>query len=141
MTLHNSVVFLELASFNTLNEAYLAKNQLEIEGIRCFLENESINLLYANALGSVKLKVPASEFEKAYLILNPKKAKPLEIDAPSFFLCPTCGQLNENFQPVQTESGLLERIAHFLGLSKPKIVCKHCKDTFTQVELLHQEKP
>ncbi len=62
-----------IKQYNQIMEAHIIKSKLEAEGINCFLQDESlvsINWLYANAIGGVKLQVCASDVEKAIKIIN-----------------------------------------------------------------------
>lgn len=48
-----------IATFNTVNEAYVVKARLESEGIPCRLLDVNINtLIPTNTFGGVKLQVP-----------------------------------------------------------------------------------
>ena len=56
----------DIAEFNTVNEAYLLKARLESEGIRVFLQNENMNtLLFGASFASVKLQVRLSDSFRA----------------------------------------------------------------------------
>lgn len=61
-----------VATFNTVEEAALARNRLDEEGIKTFLENENTVQLFwhmGNALGGVKLQVADTEADAARAIL------------------------------------------------------------------------
>lgn len=62
-----------IASYSNPIEANLHKAKLEAHGITCFLMDEnmvSIVPFYSLAIGNIKLKVPASESDKAVTILS-----------------------------------------------------------------------
>jgi hypothetical protein len=66
-----------LATFGTVEEAYLAKNFLEAEGIRTFLSDEATvgNLWHlGNAFGGVKLCVSDADLEQAERVLDRQDA-------------------------------------------------------------------
>lgn len=67
-----------IGRFSQPLEAWLAKTKLESEGIECFLMDEHIvtmNWLYSNAVGGVKLKVREEDAEKAKRILSGKSSR------------------------------------------------------------------
>lgn len=64
---------LPVATFVRPSEATAAKTALEAEGIRCFLKDENIismDWLLGNAVGYVKLLVPAVDVERARALLD-----------------------------------------------------------------------
>jgi hypothetical protein len=140
MTYKNLPILVTIATFNTLNEAYNAKNLLETNGITCFLENESLNALYVNALGGVKLKISPTEYDKAHKILYPKTENELarKTDDLRFFVCPSCGQLNEEVKLQSNRYGFLGQLMRGLGLDSPKVICGFCNDSFEKKDLFRK---
>ncbi len=66
-----------IATFSQAIEAHLCKTKLEAEGIACFIADEhivSMNWLYSNAVGGVKLQVKEENAEKALAILRQESA-------------------------------------------------------------------
>jgi len=62
-----------IARYSQSVDAYLAKTRLDAAGIECFILDEnliSMNWLYSNALGGVKLQVELSDAEEAKKILE-----------------------------------------------------------------------
>ena len=62
----------ELVTVTAVNqhyEAYMYKALLEAEGISVFLQDEIFAQLYTNALGGIKIQVPAIDAEKARQLL------------------------------------------------------------------------
>lgn len=61
-----------IQSFWSTQEAYLAKNRLEAEGIRSFLSDESVTALgvYTIGIGGIKLLVNQADAERASEILD-----------------------------------------------------------------------
>jgi tetratricopeptide (TPR) repeat protein len=91
-----------IATFSYPTEAYIPKTKLESEGIWSFVadaDTVTINWLYSNAIGGVKLKVKEEDAEKALEILN-RKAEPIEWGEADFEAeeqrekCPQCGSYN-----------------------------------------------
>jgi len=142
MQKNTSPVLVTLAIYNNSTEAYLAKSILEAQGVRCFLENESINMLYVNALGGVVLKVSNIDFDEAYSILQElrKKRNPgadlaiKEINA--MFVCPSCGQLNENNSSIMQKKSFFQKLLLGFGFKKNVIVCDFCLASFEKDELV-----
>ena len=70
-----------IATFSHAVDAHLAKTRLESAGIECFIVDEytvTMNWLYSNAIGGVKLQVKKSDYKKAIEILQ---QKPVKIDS------------------------------------------------------------
>ena len=64
--------FITVKVFNFQNDLHLTKSFLESEGIECFVQDELVNQVYplgTNALGGIKLQVPAEQVEKAVQLL------------------------------------------------------------------------
>lgn len=54
------MAFVTLKVFQNSIDAHLLKTQLESEGIECFIFDEqmvTMNMLYSNAVGGIKLKI------------------------------------------------------------------------------------
>lgn len=75
-----------LQQFSQPTKAYIIKGKLEFEGIECFIADEhlvTLNWLYSNALGGIKLQIRKTDIEKAKEVLardqkidsDPKKKK------------------------------------------------------------------
>jgi len=64
--------WVEVASFDTMPEAAVARGRLEAEGIHCMVADEHLvqaDWLYAIALGGIRLRVPAAQAARARRIL------------------------------------------------------------------------
>jgi len=71
-------------------DAHIAAGKLESEGIPVFLlgiNHASVNWLLSNALGGIRIQVPAQHVDNAREVLA-EIAKPSEIGEP---VCPECG--------------------------------------------------
>jgi len=67
--------WIAVASFSQPVEAHLARTKLESEGIPCVVGDENlvrVDWLLSNAVGGVKLMVPATELERARAALRPR---------------------------------------------------------------------
>lgn len=72
-------------------EAHIAAGKLESEGIPVFLlgiNHASANWLISNALGGIRLQVPANHVDDARALLT-QMAEPVEYGEPE---CPVCGE-------------------------------------------------
>lgn len=93
-----------IATFEYSHFAYLAKAKLESKGINAVINDEytaTMNWLYTNAIGGIKLKVLSGDAEKALKILNENN-------------------LDENIEALRDEGFEIENDA---------IVCLYCKST------------
>ncbi len=89
-------------TFTYVHEAAMAKSLLQSQDIYCFLKDEftiQANPFYSNALGGVKLQVPASEAQRAATILEANEEaaqgsgpKTIRVHTPSGEIdeCPAC---------------------------------------------------
>ncbi len=95
-----------IATFDNPFKAHLVKSRLESSGIECFLSDEfvvTVNWLYSNAVGGVKLQVRESDLERASEILN---MEPVETEALDQELgedimqprCPRCNSVNVHYE-------------------------------------------
>ncbi|MDH4036165.1 MAG: DUF2007 domain-containing protein [Candidatus Krumholzibacteria bacterium] len=94
-----------VASFNQPIEAHLARTRLEAEGIPCVVGDENLVRVYAflsNAVGGVKLKVPAYAAEQARAALRPRprlvEAAGEDDAADGEMICPRCRSYDVYYQ-------------------------------------------
>lgn len=86
-----------IGRYSTPLEANMAKLKLESAGIYAFVADEytiGINWLYSNALGGVKVQVPASVVSEAREILASEAESPATDEAETIDVCPQCGSKN-----------------------------------------------
>ena len=65
--------FVLLCSYNNYIDAHITMGRLELENIRCHLQDEytvTIDPFLSNAIGGIKLMVPAIQVERALQILR-----------------------------------------------------------------------
>ena len=87
--------WIAVASFSQPVEAHLARTKLESEGIPCMVGDENlvrVDWLLSNAVGGVKLMVPAGELERAREALRPRpRLVVVSNNAPEGeLICPRC---------------------------------------------------
>jgi hypothetical protein len=84
--------FVAVDSIDRYIDAHIMLGRLQEEGIKCWLKDENIvtiNPLWANAVGGIKLMVAQVHLEKALeLITHFRKEK------REFYLCVECGSNN-----------------------------------------------
>lgn len=71
-----------IKTFTYPHEAYVIRGRLESEGIRTFLKDEmtvQVHNFYSNAVGGVKLQVPAEDVDRALHILDSVKEIPQKV--------------------------------------------------------------
>lgn len=84
--------FVLLRSFENYVDAHIAMGRLEEEGVRGWLKDEhtvTIDPILTNAVGGIKLMVPAVQAERAAAILRSQE-NAFKQEHP----CPQCGSLN-----------------------------------------------
>jgi hypothetical protein len=87
--------WITVASFSQPFDAHLARTRLEADGIMCVVSDEylvRVDWLLSNAIGGVKLMVPAWEADRAKEILRPRPRLVVVADADSTeeMICPRC---------------------------------------------------
>ena len=90
-----------IGSYSTAYEASLVRGELEAFDIDATLADEnaiSINWLWSNALGGVKVQVPESEVEAALGVLGTERSdEPDGQDVRQATICPGCGSSNTHY--------------------------------------------
>jgi Putative prokaryotic signal transducing protein len=89
--------WVKVASFSQPFEAHLARTRLEAEGIACVVSDEylvRVDWLLSNAIGGVKLMVPAGEAAHAREALRPRPhlvvVAQAGTPADGEMICPRC---------------------------------------------------
>jgi hypothetical protein len=127
--------------FREVWEAHLARAELESEGIFAHVADEqmvTMNWLYSNALGGVRLQVPAMEADRAREILSdrvefvildddasPEEEKAWEEAVPG--PCPRCGSENVSRKRFATWSLFLNILLLGLLLRDDRLQCEECR--------------
>lgn len=127
-----------IATYRDPTMAHLAKSNLESAGIPSFIRDEHIvstQWLFSNAVGGVKLEVPALHAEEALELLNTEqpgnKSNTLDINETEQTLedqCPNCGSSDISTIDLRRKSGVLSLLTGlpilFWG---KKFKCNSCK--------------
>ncbi len=122
-----------IATFSYPMEAEIARGKLESEGIWAFVADDymvTMNWLYSNAVGGVKLQVRESDTENALQILNqssPISEEPFdeEYDQPT---CPRCMSHSTQYQIFESRLVFLSwlLLTFPLPFVKRKWKCMEC---------------
>lgn len=126
-------------------EAEFLRNHLEAEGFEVFLADENVvgayNLL-ANAVGGIKIKVPAEDAKDAYVIIDELRNADIEdSENPNFSEeidtgwgeCEMC--LSRDLTPEREIVGWKWILAFFMipsVMAKRKLVCNNCGNQWMQ---------
>lgn len=127
--------------FDNTIDAHLFKSKLESEGINCYLFDEntiSINPLFNNAVGGIKLKISDTDIKRTQEIISQIEKTPLTNDNDVIIKCPNCDSqdIYSGFKSMKGLKGVLSIILSFLLMIFPiyhKAVYK-CKDCNTEFE-------
>lgn len=123
-------------------EANIVKARLIDSGVQCFLSDENtitINPLYTQALGGVKLHLFEKDVELARSILQDELAEiPLseEAEAADIEVCPKCGSSNVGYvQATKKRFGIFTIIVSLLLMVYPfharkTYHCFNCENEF-----------
>ena len=124
-----------LKTFDTSIEAHILKSRLENEGIPSYIFDENIvtlNPLYNNLVGGVKLKISEFDLARAQKILNEIDAKEVSDDEGKTIHCSRCGstKLQAGYKSIKNIRGLLAFIVSLLFVVYPLYYksVKKCKD-------------
>jgi len=121
--------FISIRSFDNYVSAHIAAGRLEEDGIRCWLKDENtvtIDPILTNAVGGIKLMVPASQAERATNIL-----RVLESEHKKLTPCPKCSSLNIDLvtSPRKGSNWASVLIGFFVtGFAMPVEKVYHCFD-------------
>jgi len=123
-----------VATFEYAHFAHLAKTKLESEGIECFIFDEytsSINWLYTNAIGGIKLKVRGEEYERAVKLLN-ERVEDFTTDVEEIddteIICPECNSEEIKDEKISKKFAYISilLLGFPLLFKKRKYECKNC---------------
>jgi len=135
--------------FDNYLQAHILKSKLEAEGITCLLQDEQTVTMYwfwSNALGGIKLKVPADEAARARLLMAKIEAEAVAAsEQPGFFeedddiqlapdnrICIHCGSKNTKKQDYKKVPAFLSilLLGFPLMFRSDKWYCFHCYEEF-----------
>lgn len=125
--------------------AHIIKGVLDANGIECFISDENIiavNLLYAQAVGGVKLNVFEKEIPRINSLLNSgitNAETEVEENSENCIICPRCHSNNVAYGgSVKKKFGLWNMILPFLLMVYPFTMrkayhCFNCDHEFRKV--------
>ncbi len=108
-----------LRTYSNPSDANLMKATLEMQGITCFLFDENlvtINPLYSQMVGGIKLKIDESDKERALEILKEIDEEAYTDDNENIIHCPRCESENISGGQIKT-SGFLAVLRSLISLS------------------------
>jgi DNA-directed RNA polymerase subunit RPC12/RpoP len=135
--------FVIVKTFDNSMDAHMLKSRLENEGIKCFLFDEetvTINPLFAQAIGGIKLKVYQDDMPIVREILKDISETPLTDEEGEAILCPNCSstKINTGFRSVSGWRGVVFTFVAFMSLTfspfiKTRYYCLKCEHVFKRV--------
>jgi hypothetical protein len=135
MTTDKIVVY---QTFSDPINANIVKGLLDSQGIECFLADENIvtlNALYSNAVGGVKLNVFEKDVERISALLEseniPTETDQVKEEEKGKVICPNCHSDNVSYGgSVKRKFGYLDIFIAFLVMIYPFTMRKtfHCFD-------------
>lgn len=135
------MTFETIKVFSNAMEAHILKAALEGQGITCYLFDENIvsmNPLYSNVVGGIKLKVASEDKEIALQVLKEIDETPYTDNDDHVIKCPKC--LSTNIVAGhQTARGWLPKLWFFIAISIGIFPLNHkrvyrCKDCDTEFQ-------
>lgn len=126
-----------VARFSMPFEAHIAKTRLESEGIPAFVADEhtvNMNWLYSNAMGGVRLQVPAAYAEHALRVLSEDMSDSDPVESlPASVHCPHCGSSNVEYVSLGRKPAFLTWLILSVPLWKVNKVnrCVDCGEKFS----------
>jgi hypothetical protein len=127
-------------TFDNAIDAHILKIKLESEGIVCFLFDEnivSVNPLYSNLVGGIKLKINEEDIPHAKNIVLELEETPLTTEDNEIIACPKCQstKIESGYKSMRSIGAVLSAIVSFLLLIFPiyrKTVykCLECGNEF-----------
>ena len=129
-----------IKTFDNSFETHLLKTKLESEGINCYIFDENIvsmNPLFNNVIGGIKLKVNSKSIEKAKEILIELDNSKTTNNNGDVVSCPKCNSEDyySGYKSMKGTKGIISICISFLFLIFPiyfKTVnkCKSCGHEF-----------
>lgn len=113
--------FVTVRSFRDLPDAIVARSMLEMAEIPCALRDEhtvGMNWQWSNAVGGVRLQVPAASLEAAEAVLAQPVPPAFATDGGEYVqpVCPKCGSLDVMADDLDRKIKLTSTVANGLPL-------------------------
>ena len=130
-----------IASFDNTEQAELLKGQLEQEGIPAFVADGAIvtlNWMYSNAVGGVKVQVAEKDLDRARTLLKGIGISANEKQPLSPYRCPFCGSTKVEFRRLSKAFFMLSLLLLGipLALYHPRCNCLDCGKKWKKLERL-----
>lgn len=130
--------FVLLQSFTNYIDAHIIHGRLREEGINCWLKDENIvtvNPIWTNAAGGIKLMVAEDQFEEAQKLLLR-----FDLEKRNNFICPFCSSGNIELVSSNKEpANWLSVLAGFLFFNYAMAVKTwHCFDCGKEFKAPHE---
>jgi len=124
-----------VASFDNTEQAELLKAQLENAGIQAFVADAavvSLNWLYSNAVGGVKVQVHEDDLDRAKVLLEEWQQQPEDSAALSEYKCPKCGSTKVELRKISMSFFMLSLLVLGIPLAfyRPRCHCLACGKTW-----------
>lgn len=129
-----------IKTFDNAMETHLLKATLENEGIRCYIFDEnivSINPLFNQTVGGIKLKVESDDYDNANELINRIDNLKIINENGEIVKCPACESEDyySGYKSMKGYKGIFSMIISFLFFIFPfyfKTVnkCKQCGEEF-----------
>lgn len=106
-------------TFDNSIDAHILKIKLESEGITCFLFDEnivSVNPLYSNLVGGIKLKINEEDLSHAKNIVLELEETPYTTDDEQVIACPKCQstKIESGYKSMKSIGAVISAIISFL---------------------------
>lgn len=133
--------FILVQTFSNYIDAHILLGRLQDAGIKCWLKDENvvtINPIWTNAAGGIKLMVAENQFEEAKNLL-----KEFNREREEQFVCPYCGSgnianISSNREPANWLSVLLGLLAFDYAMPVKTWKCFDCQKEFKEP---HEKDP
>jgi len=111
-------------TFDNSIDAHILKIKLESEGITCFLFDEhmvSVNPLYSQLIGGIKLKINEEDLTHASNIVHELEQTPYTTEDNRAITCPKCNSthIKSGYKSMKSVWAVLSAIVSFLLLIFP----------------------
>jgi len=124
-----------VASFDNIEQAELLKGQLEHAGIQAFLADAAVvtlNWMYSNAVGGVKVQIHEDDLERAKALLQELDGSADGTVPLSEHECPDCGSTKVEFRKISKSFFMLSLLVLGIPLAfyRPRCHCLACGKTW-----------
>lgn len=126
-------------TFDNSIDAHILKVKLESEGIVCYLFDEhivSVNPLYSNLVGGIKLKINEEDLVHAKNILRELEETPYTNEEDLAVTCPNCQstKLKSGYKSMRSVGAVISAIVSFLLMIFPL----YRKDVYKCLDCEHE---